>query len=93
MPPPNVSKTVTFDALHAFAKEAFQAAGLSDTDASTGADVLATTDAWGVFTHGTKALAGYLRRLKAGLHPRGVPRVVAEGGRGRRSMEIRRWAW
>ncbi len=81
MPPPNASKTVTYDALHAFAKEAFQAAGLSDSDASTGADVLATTDAWGVFTHGTKALAGYLRRLHAGgLHPRGVPRVVAEGG-------------
>ncbi len=73
--------TVTYDALHAFTQAAFQAAGMSESDAATGADVLATTDAWGVFTHGTKCLAGYLRRLQAGgLRPRGVPRVVAEGG-------------
>src|SRR5689334_3317983 len=75
------SKTVSFDAVHGFTKAAFQAGGLSDSDATTGADALATTDAWGVFTHGTKGLAGYLRRLQAGgLNPRGVPRVVGEGG-------------
>jgi len=28
--------------------------------------VLSTTDVWGVFTHGSKALRGYLRRLRAG---------------------------
>lgn len=34
-----------------------------------------------MFTHGTKSLAGYLRRLQAGgLRPRGEPRIVAEGG-------------
>jgi LDH2 family malate/lactate/ureidoglycolate dehydrogenase len=72
---------VTYDALHAFAHAAFLQAGLTVADATTGADVLATTDAWGVYTHGTKALAGYLRRLQAGgLRPRGAPRVVAEGG-------------
>lgn len=73
--------TVAYDALHAFTRDALLAAGLSATDAATGADVLVTTDAWGVFTHGTKCLAGYLRRLQAGgLRPRGVPRIVAEGG-------------
>src|SRR6185436_8204944 len=78
---PTSSRTVTFDALHAFTKAAFQAAGLSEADAAAGADVLATTDAWGVFTHGTKCLAGYLRRLQAGgLRPRGEPHIVAEGG-------------
>jgi LDH2 family malate/lactate/ureidoglycolate dehydrogenase len=42
--------------------------------------VLAATDAWGVFTHGTKLLRSYLRRLKAGgLRARGRPRVTAEG--------------
>ena len=42
--------------------------------------VLSTTDAWGVFTHGAKALRGYLRRLRSGgLRPRGRPGVVAEG--------------
>lgn len=30
------------------------------------ADVLVTTDAWGVHTHGVKNLFGYLRRLEAG---------------------------
>ena len=74
-------RTISFDALHRFTAAAFQAAGLSVEDASTGADVLTMTDAWGVFTHGTKSLAGYLRRIKAGgLRARGVPRVVAEGG-------------
>ena len=72
---------VSFDALHRFTADAFRSAGLSDADATTGAEALATTDAWGVFTHGTKCLAGYLRRLKAGgLRVHGVPRIVAEGG-------------
>ncbi len=81
MTTPSAPLTVAVDSLRAFAKAAFQTAGLSETDAATGADVLATTDAWGVFTHGTKCLAGYLRRLRAGgLRPCGVPRVAAEGG-------------
>ncbi|MBM3845790.1 MAG: Ldh family oxidoreductase [Verrucomicrobia bacterium] len=72
---------VSFDALHTFTRDAFLAVGLGEADALTGADVLATTDAWGVFTHGTKCLAGYLRRLKAGgLRPAGTPRIVGEGG-------------
>jgi LDH2 family malate/lactate/ureidoglycolate dehydrogenase len=54
---------------------------MSEADAATGAEVLTTTDAWGVFTHGTKSLAGYLRRLKAGgIRARGRPRIVSEGG-------------
>lgn len=72
---------VSFEELHAFTRAAFCESGLSEKDATTGADVLVTTDAWGVFTHGTKCLAGYLRRLKAGgLRPKGVPSVVSEGG-------------
>ena len=56
------SRSISFTALHRFAGEAFRHAGMSEAAAVTGADVLATTDAWGVFTHGTKSLAGYLRR-------------------------------
>ncbi len=68
-------------ALHRFTGEALRRVGLSEADAAIGAEVLTTTDAWGVFTHGTKSLAGYLLRLKAGgLRPRGQPRIVAEGG-------------
>ncbi|GDY20322.1 hypothetical protein LBMAG56_16670 [Verrucomicrobiota bacterium] len=75
------NRTVSYEALHEFTKAAFLSTGLSETDGTTGADALATTDAWGVFTHGTKCLAGYLRRLQlGGLRPRGVPRVAAEGG-------------
>ena len=39
-----------------------------------------TTDTWGVYTHGTKALYAYTRRLREkGLKPRGRPRVQSEG--------------
>jgi ureidoglycolate dehydrogenase (NAD+) len=73
-------KIVSFDALHRFTAKAFQKAGLSEADARTGADVLVLTDAWGTFTHGTKSVRGYLRRLKAGgLRPNGKPHVAAEG--------------
>ncbi len=53
---------------------------MSPDDAKVGADVLVMTDAWGVFTHGTKLLRGYLRRLKeGGLRAKGRPRITAEG--------------
>jgi LDH2 family malate/lactate/ureidoglycolate dehydrogenase len=74
------SLVVSYEALHRFTAKAFRRAGMFQTDARTGADVLALTDAWGTFTHGTKSVRGYLRRLKAGgLRPRGKPRVIAEG--------------
>jgi ureidoglycolate dehydrogenase (NAD+) len=74
------SPAVSFAALHRFVVQAFRSAGLLEADASVAADVLATTDAWGVFTHGTKNVRGYLRRLKAGgLRAAGRPRLAAEG--------------
>ena len=75
------SRSVSYAVLHDVCAEAFRRAGLSAIDARTGADVLATTDAWGIHTHGAKLLRGYLRRLVAGgLRPAGQPRVAAEGG-------------
>ena len=42
--------------------------------------MLVTTDTWGVFTHGVKALRGYVRRLRAGgIRADARPRIVAEG--------------
>src|SRR3954451_17614208 len=74
-------KVVSFESLHRFTREAFVRVGLSLADATTAADVLVTTDAWGVSTHGTKALAGYLRRFKlGGLRAQGRPNLAAEGG-------------
>jgi ureidoglycolate dehydrogenase (NAD+) len=66
--------------LHAFCVDALRKLHVSDADAHTTADVLVTTDTWGVFTHGVKALRGYARRLRAGgLRAEGRPAVVSEG--------------
>ena len=71
---------ITYDNLRQFTATAFSRAGLAAEDAATGAEVLAMTDAWGVYTHGTKLLRGYLRRFKAGgLRAKERPAVAAEG--------------
>jgi ureidoglycolate dehydrogenase (NAD+) len=71
---------ISLDRLDLFARAAFERAGLGPADAAVGARVLSTTDAWGVFTHGTKALRGYLRRLLAGgLRSDATPEVCAQG--------------
>lgn len=71
---------ISVDALQSFCERVLQELGVSAPDAATTADVLVTTDSWGVFTHGTKLLAGYARRLQAGgLRTDCSPRVQAEG--------------
>src|SRR2546422_738797 len=66
--------------LHAFCVEALTKIGVGEIDARTTAEVLVTTDTWGTFTHGTKALRAYIRRLRGGgLRMNGTPRVVDEG--------------
>ncbi|HXT39791.1 MAG TPA: Ldh family oxidoreductase [Candidatus Angelobacter sp.] len=71
---------VSVQDLHCFCVEALTKAGVGEADARTTADVLVTTDTWGTFTHGTKALRAYVRRLRGGgLRANGQPKVVAEG--------------
>ncbi len=53
-------------ALLDFSVEALLRVGLSEKDAQTTANALVTTDSMGVFTHGTKLLGGYLRKLQGG---------------------------
>jgi LDH2 family malate/lactate/ureidoglycolate dehydrogenase len=66
--------------LHAFCIEALLKAGVDPADAQTTADVLVTTDSWGTFTHGTKALRAYIRRVRGGgLKKKGAPCIVNEG--------------
>src|SRR6266542_5733320 len=66
--------------LHGFCVAALTKTGVREADARTTADVLVTTDTWGTFTHGTKALRAYIRRLRGGgLRRDGRPKVVAEG--------------
>lgn len=78
--PPPLAPLVRYANLHRFVVEAFKCVGVSDGDAQVTADVLTMTDAWGIFTHGTKNVRGYLRRLRAGgLRAAGQPRLAAEG--------------
>jgi ureidoglycolate dehydrogenase (NAD+) len=71
---------VSVDDLHALCVEALTRVGVAEADARTAADVLVTTDTWGVFTHGVKALRGYVRRLRGGgLRADARPVIVKEG--------------
>lgn len=66
--------------LTSFVRDACLRAGLSPDAAAAVAEPLVLADMMGVHTHGTKLLAGYLRKLVAGgYRPRGEPRVVREG--------------
>ena len=54
-------------------------AGMREADALVTADVLVTTDTWGVYTHGTKQLRPLLRHMRdGGLDPLATPEVIAE---------------
>jgi ureidoglycolate dehydrogenase (NAD+) len=71
---------VSADDLHVFCVAVLTKVGVGEADARTAADVLVTTDTWGVFTHGVKALRGYVRRLQGGgLRADARPEVVAAG--------------
>ena len=71
---------VSVEDLRAFCVEALRKVGVGGEDAQTTADVLVTTDSWGVFTHGVKALKGYVRRIRAGgIRADARPRITAEG--------------
>ena len=73
-------RTISVAELTDFVIQILERSGVSATDAKLTADVLVTTDTWGVATHGTKLLRGYGLRLRAGgLKPLGKPRIVSEG--------------
>jgi ureidoglycolate dehydrogenase (NAD+) len=73
-------KVVSISELTDLVVQILEKSGVSTADAKLTADVLVTTDSWGVATHGTKLLRGYGLRLRAGgLNPRGVPKIVQEG--------------
>ena len=75
-----ISLPVPIGALQELALAAFRCCGLNEADAEAAAEVLVTTDAWGVYTHGTKSLRGYARRLRGGgLRADGRPQIVRQG--------------
>lgn len=71
---------IQIDDLKQFCVIALETVGARKADAATTADALTTADAWGIFTHGTKLLAGYIPRLReGGWNAKGTPRVDREG--------------
>ena len=75
-----VNGRIFVEDLHALCVAAMLRAGMRESDSVTTADVLVTTDTWGVFTHGTKQLRPLLRHMRdGGLDARATPQVVDEG--------------
>jgi len=71
---------IPIDVLQSFCERVLTKAGVSAVDARTTAEVLVMTDSWGIFTHGTKLLAGYLRRIReGGLRVDCSPQIALEG--------------
>ena len=69
---------IRHEALEAWVTEAFSRVGLDGARAA--AESLVLADTFGVHTHGTKLLPGYLAKLRAGgYRPDARPRVVREG--------------
>ncbi len=63
-----------------FCTEAMRRAGMNAEEAAITADVLVTTDSWGVFTHGTKQLRGLLKNYRDGRMRIGASaELVSEG--------------
>lgn len=75
-----MSTRVSVDDLQSFCVEALLRAGAKESHARTVAEVLVMTDTWGTFTHGTKLLRDYVKRVKSGgLRSDTDPTVVAGG--------------
>jgi ureidoglycolate dehydrogenase (NAD+) len=67
------------DQLHSCLLEAMRIRGMRPEDARVTADVLVTTDTWGVFTHGSKQLRPLLKLSPDRMDLKAVPEVIAEG--------------
>jgi LDH2 family malate/lactate/ureidoglycolate dehydrogenase len=75
-----VAVSISIEALRGFASSCLERAGLSSADALTAAAALAGTDAFGVYTHGTKLLAGYLKKLLGGGYFAGALPIIERSG-------------
>lgn len=73
-------KRIKLGSLRKFAVDSLVAAGVSSENAAEAADVLITTDTFGVMTHGTKNLYQYIQKMQAGgLDPHAEPTIDREG--------------
>jgi ureidoglycolate dehydrogenase (NAD+) len=72
--------TIRVPDLTAFCLRAMERAGMSPSDARLTADVLVTTDTWGVHTHGTKQLRPLLKNFRDGkMDLNATAELVGEG--------------
>src|SRR5688572_26748552 len=75
-----MTSPIAISELQRFVEACLLASRLSETDARLTADALVTTDAMGIFTHGTKLLAGYIKKLQGGGYlAKARPRIEREG--------------
>ena len=73
-------KAISVDELKRVSVEALRKAGLTAEDAAAAAEVLVTTDTFGVLSHGTKNLYPYILKMQAGgLNAAAQPTVEKEG--------------
>jgi LDH2 family malate/lactate/ureidoglycolate dehydrogenase len=71
---------VAANKLEAFCIGGLLKAGVNPEGARTTADILVLTDTWGIFTHGTKNLRGYIQRIQGGgIRKSGRPKIASEG--------------
>lgn len=71
---------IRLEDLKEFSVKALMSAGVSEKNANTVADVLITTDTFGVVTHGTKNLYPYVQKMQAGgLDAKAEPSIIGEG--------------
>lgn len=77
--PSLANERIFADELKRFCLRAMDACDMRETSAQTTADVLVTTDTWGIHTHGSKQLRPLLDLRPGRMDPAAVPERVAEG--------------
>ena len=66
--------------LSTFVTFCLRTTGLCDADCRVTANALVSTDVMGVFTHGSKSLVGYLKKLQGGGYPpTAIPHIERQG--------------
>ena len=71
---------ISIEQLTRFASRCFQQTGVAPSTADEVSTALVTTDAMGVFTHGTKLLSGYIKKLQGGGYvATAQPRIERQG--------------
>ncbi|TVR54554.1 MAG: Ldh family oxidoreductase [Spirochaetaceae bacterium] len=75
-----VGKRIPIDALHEFCTEVMVRHGLTPDHARATADVLVTTDTWGVFTHGTRQIVPLMNNVDhKAIDATAQPEIASDG--------------